>query len=186
MKRLIAVAALVLASTAFAGTVEVDTRGLSATQKAELVKQAEAMKAEAKTPLESVEKIDQWVNVGEKVGKMMGGAAKEVGIQVNEFVKTPVGQMTAFLIIWNYMGSMAVHVFGGLLIFITSFGLLTWFSRRLRTIEIVYDKEAGRNWLGQYNVKSKNISAIGSDEFGFLLFGYAAALAVSLITIFTW
>ena len=185
-KFLIAIAMMLslgIANAASSGT-EIDTRGLTATQKAELVKQAEAMKAS--TPLETAEKVDKWVDVGERLGKMMGGAAREVGIAVNDFVKTPVGLMTAGLIVWNYMGSMLIHVVGGFTILFITFGLLTWYSRRLRTVEVKYDKEAGKNWLGRYPVLSREVSKIDDDSFGFLLLAYGASLAVSIITIFTW
>ena len=53
----------------------------------------------------SVEDIDQWVDLGEKVGKMLGGTAKELGIAANEFAKSPLGVMAMVLIIWNYAGA---------------------------------------------------------------------------------
>lgn len=111
MKNLIAVVMCMFAFPAFAAINNIDTNGLTEAQKAQLVQQAEQMKNA--TPLDTANKVDQWVNIGEKIGKMLGGAAKEVGIAVNEFVQTPVGKMTAVLIVWNYMGSMIVHVLSG-------------------------------------------------------------------------
>lgn len=183
-KFLIAVAMVLSVGAAHAAVTGIDLSGLTETQKAQLVQQAEQMKNA--TPLETAEKVDKWVDVGERLGKMMGGAAKEVGIAVNDFVKTPVGMMTAFLIVWNYMGSMLVHVIGGFTILFITFGLLTWYSGRLRDVTITYDKEAGRNWLGRYPILERKAKAMDSDSWGFLLFGYAVSLGVSLIAIFTW
>lgn len=187
MKNLLIAIALMFSVGANAA-VEVNTAGLTDSQKAELVKQAEAMKNTVKADgkLASAEAVDKWVNVGERLGKMMGGAAKEVGLAVNDFVKTPVGQMTAFLVVWNYMGSMIVHVAGGLLIFFTTFGLLTWYSYRLREVKIVYDKDSGKNWLGNYPVLKKETSAISDDDFTVLMFGYLVSLVVSILIVFTW
>ena len=184
MKKFIAMIALAISATAFAGTVEVDTRGLSAEQKAQLVQQAEAMKKA--TPLEVADKVDQWVNVGEKIGKMMGGAAKEVGIAVNDFVKTPVGMMTAGLIVWNYMGGMIVHVTAGAIFFVVSFSLLTYMMRRCSTVHVAYDKEAGKNWLGRYAVlKTERRGMSDSQQIGFL-FGYLFATVITCFITFSW
>lgn len=184
MKKYLIALALMFSVNAASAAVEINTSGLTESQKAQLVQQAEQMKKA--TPLETFEKVDKWVDTGERIGKMMGGAAKEVGIAVNDFVKTPVGQMTAFLIIWNYMGSMLVHVVGGFTILFITFGLLTWYSGRLREVKITYDREAGKNWLGRYPILKREVTAMESDSWGFLLFGYAVALAVSLVAIFSW
>ena len=184
MKKFLIAAAMMLSLSVANAAVDIDTRGLTESQKAQLVQQAEQMKKA--TPLETAEKVDKWVDVGERLGKMMGGAAREVGIAVNDFVKTPVGMMTAGLIVWNYMGSMLIHVVGGFTILFITFGLLTWYSGRLREVTITYDKEAGRNWLGRYPVLKREVTAMESDSWGFLLFGYAVSLAVSLFAIFSW
>ena len=185
MKSYLSAVALFLSFNVVA-QVNVNTSGLTDVQKAELIKVAEQMRKQQESPEAIVEKVDKWVDVGERFGKMMGGAAKEVGIAVNDFVKTPVGMMTAGLIVWNYMGNMIVHVTVGLMILFTTFSLLAWYSRRLRIVEITYDKEAGRNWLDRYPVLKKEVSQIDSDSFGALLFAYAVCLVVSLITIFAW
>ena len=184
MKNLLIAVALMFSVSAFAA-VEVDTRGLSDTQKAELVKAAEAMKKDT-TPLNNVDAVDKWVNVGERLGKMMGGAAKEIGVAANDFVQTPVGLMTTGLIVWNYMGGMIVHVVSGWAFLIITFSLLFIYSRRLRKVKITYDKENGRNWLGKYPVLSKEVSAIDSDEFGILMLGYAVCIVISVWIMFSW
>lgn len=184
MKNLIAVVMCMFAFPAFAAINNIDTNGLTEAQKAQLVQQAEQMKNA--TPLDTANKVDQWVNIGEKIGKMLGGAAKEVGIAVNEFVQTPVGKMTAVLIVWNYMGSMIVHVLSGWALLIITFSLLLWYSKRVTGLEITYDKEAGRNWLGRYPILKIKRDDMPSDAFGFILFGYAAALAISIWTMFSW
>lgn len=185
MKKLIAIAAMALSLSAFAA-VEVNTSGLTDAQKAELIKQAEAMKSTSKPEAQLVEKVDKWVDVGEKVGKMMGGAAKEVGIAVNDFVKTPVGLMTAGIILWNYMGGMLVHVVSGAIFFVVSFSLLTYTMRRCSPTKITYDKEAGKNWLGRYAVlKVERDGLSESDQVG-LLFGYAVATIITCFITFSW
>lgn len=183
MKKFLIAAAMMLSLSVANAAVDIDTSGLTESQKAQLVQQAEQMKKA--TPLETVEKVDKWVDVGERLGKMMGGAAREVGIAVNDFVKTPVGMMTAGLIVWNYMGGMLVHVVGGFMILFITFGLLTWHSRRLRTVEVTYDKEAGRNWFGRYPVLNRRVRPMESDAFFFLVLAYGVSLVISIWIMFT-
>ena len=147
MKRLIIAASLLFSAASMAQTtIDIDTHGLTNEQKAELVKQVEQMKSAANAidaNIPTVAQIDQWANVGEHIGKMMGGAAKEVGVAVNDFVKTPVGVMTAGLIIWSYMGSMIVHVVSGWAMLIIMFGILTYIVKINKHYDITYDKAAG-------------------------------------------
>lgn len=185
MKKLIAIAAMALSLSAFAA-VEVNTSGLTDAQKAELVKQAEAMKMTSTPEAQLVEKVDKWVDVGEKVGKMMGGAAKEVGIAVNDFVKTPVGLMTAGIILWNYMGGMIIHVVAGAIFFVVSFSLLTYMMRRCALVKITYDKDAGKNWLGRYAVLKVERDGLSESEQVGLLLGYAIATGITCFITFSW
>ena len=43
---------------------------------------------------------ERWVQIGANIGQMMGGAAKELGIAVNEFSQTSLGEVTMVMIIW--------------------------------------------------------------------------------------
>lgn len=183
MKYIVAGLMMLFAFSAFAA-VEIDTRGLTDAQKAQLVQQAEQMKTA--TPGTVADSVDQWVNIGEKMGKMLGGAAKEVGIAVNEFVQTPVGKMTAVLIVWNYMGSMIVHVVSGWALLIITFSIMFWYSRRVQKYVVEYDESKGRNWLGRYPVKSIKRDEMDGDTFGFILLGYAISMVVSIWTMFAW
>ena len=183
MKQLLVITTMLFSLNVFAA-VEVDTTGLTNAQKATLVQQAEQFKKES-TNMSSAEQVDQWVNVGERIGKMMGGAAKEVGIAVNEFVKTPVGKMTAAVIVWNYMGSMIVHVVSGLFVLICSWGLLTWYGRRATSMVVEYHPTE-RNWLGQAVLVSKKRGSLDSDIWLGLITGYLISLLLSIFIIFSW
>lgn len=105
---------------------------LSTTQQAEILKQVGEMKntSVASTMITNAdpEKVDQWVNIGSNIGKGLAGAAKELGVQINEFSDTKVGQLTVFLIVWHIMGNMIYHFIGGILVWIIGF-LAIWFIR---------------------------------------------------------
>lgn len=186
MKKFFILAIMLFSFSAFAGTPQptVDLRGLTEHQIAVLSSQAESMKSSSADKI--VGSVDKYVDVGERIGKMMGGAAKEVGIAVNDFVKTPVGLMTAGLIVWHYMGGMLVHVIMGMIMFAVTFGLLFWYSRRLCATTITRDIAGGRNWLGQYPVITIERSAIDDDAFGVLLFGYFISIVISMWIMFSW
>lgn len=85
--------------------------------------------------------VQKYVNLGEGIGKAFGGAAKEVGVTVNEFVKTPVGLMAMILIVWNYMGAMLVHLFAGMSLMIVGIMLVRWWFYHTVDCQIEYDPE---------------------------------------------
>ena len=158
---------------------------LSAEQQAQIVSSIAAAQSKETSV---VDNVDKWVNVGERIGKMVGGAARELGVAANEFVQTDVGKMTAAMIVWNYMGAdvvdVFVHVVGGTaFIFIG----LTWIfivMRRSQTTEVVYSTTE-KNWFGNYVVLKKERDRLTSDQqFGFT--GSAAVvLALGMVAILT-
>ena len=63
-----------------------------------------------------VDKVKNWAGIGTEIGKMIGSAAREIGVAANDFVKTPVGMMTATLIVWHFIGKAVVSIIFGLII----------------------------------------------------------------------
>lgn len=105
---------------------------LTTVQQAEILKQVGQLNDQSlmhKINNSNPEEIDQWVNIGSNIGKGLVGAAKELGVQVNEFSETKVGQLTILLIVWNIMGNMIVHFIGGILVWIIGFFSI-WFIRK--------------------------------------------------------
>ena len=186
MKKLLLATLLMLSLTAHA-EININTSGLSEAQKAALVTQAEQMKNESKqmTSASAAASVNEWADVGEHFGKMIGGAAKEVGIAVNEFVRTPVGMMTAGLIIFNYAGGTIIHVTVGLLLFIVGISLVTWMLKRGTGFTIEYDKTKP-NWLGNYPVLSKRRDEMSVDLIGTVVCGYLFTFIVSIWVMFSW
>ncbi len=108
---LAAIAALAMPAVVSAQTI--NTEGLSEAQIIEL--QAKAADARAGTPAASAQKISQYVEIGKGIGQGLGTAAREMNIAVNDFAKTPVGQVTMALIVFKVAGGKLIGVFGGLL-----------------------------------------------------------------------
>lgn len=127
---------------------------------------------------------EQWINFGEQVGKMLGSVAKEVGVQVNAFVQTPVGKMTMALIVWNYIGSVIYHFVGGLMVLTVGLSFILYFARRSRSLHIVYDTEK-RDIFGRSVQKSYQLSPIDGETAAGYLVCVAITICVALMTMFT-
>jgi hypothetical protein len=151
-KKLIAVA--VLAFATFAAQAEgisydsVKSAGwnaLSESQKAAVLQQVADQAKKVQVPaipdVPTVKKVDQYVDIGIKIGQMLGSAAKELGIAVNDFAKTPVGQMAMVLIAWHYAGAAAIHIAGGFIVLFVGIAGFIMMYKRMTTTNIKYSPE---------------------------------------------
>ncbi len=94
-------------------------------------------------------KIDEWVTLGEHIGQALGGAAKEVGMITNDFVKSPIGTLTIALIVWHFIGSVIIHMVGGGMVFLMGMGLIFWHSRSTKTST---DPDIVNGWATAYYI----------------------------------
>ncbi|MFH1667720.1 MAG: hypothetical protein ABH884_01690 [Candidatus Komeilibacteria bacterium] len=75
--------------------------------------------AQAKLPdIPPAERVEEWVSIGEQVGKAIASTCRELSVEVNEFVKTPVGKLTMFLIVWKVIGEDLWDIVGGCLVWL--------------------------------------------------------------------
>lgn len=160
---------------------------LSDAEKAEIIK-AVADKAATKTVFggtkeESVEKVERWVKIGSNIGQGLAGAAKEVGVAVNEFSTTPVGQLTMVLIVWHMIGAQLVHVVAGILIWVFGYFVMKYLIGKTYPDQITYDTEK-TNIFGNYVVKEVKKNTIG-DPIGWSLFAMMF-IAAGIVVIFTF
>lgn len=137
MKRLIMIVMLMFATISYADITSntIDSVGwnkLTEPQKAEILKNitdkvvATQTAQIAATDLSNPAKLNEWVDLGKNIGLAFGGAAHELGIAANDFVKTPVGLLTIGLIVWHFMGSMLLHFFGSILVMFVGLGFIRW------------------------------------------------------------
>ena len=162
---------------------------LSETEKADIIKMV-AEKAtqndsrqDSKSALVVEDKVERWVKIGSNIGQGLAGAAKEVGVAVNDFAQTPVGQMTMALIVWHMIGAQLIHLFGGVLIWIVGFGFLHYLIKRSYPDEIIFDPEK-KNVFGNFAVKQISKGKV-KDE-GVWIFCFAVVGLAGLIAIFTY
>lgn len=125
------------------------------------------------------------LNIGERIGKMIGGAAKEVGVAVNDFVKTPVGMTAMALIVWHYMGGMIIHVFGAMLILGVGLSFILFFARRRNGTVIEYDTEK-KDLFGRSVVKKVSNQPWQDGDIGGFMVATAIVILCSMIALFTY
>ena len=194
MKKLFAIALMLFSAVSFAGNTAnaVNSAGfskLSEAEKAEVIKMV-ADKAATKEAgmipqLASEDKVEKWVKIGSNIGQGLAGAAKEVGVAVNDFAKTPVGQMAMVLIVWHMIGAQLIHVFGGILIWIVGIAIIRHMVARAYPSKITYSKEV-KNIFGNYVVEKSEPIAIADGNAAGWLFAYGIVLIAGLIAIFTF
>lgn len=180
MKKLLLMLALV-SSPVFADSIQLDTSNLTNDQKLEIAKNIEQLKSQSTT--NTLAEAEKWVGLGEKMGKVLGGVAKEVGVEVNDFVKTPVGTMTAGLIAWQYIGKTIVHLLGGLfMVGVVLFSVKSWADRLVET-RIEYDTTK-TNLFGNHPIISKRRDDISSEASFLLGLTGAIGLIASFVVMF--
>ncbi len=182
MFKIIAVVlAMTLVAPAFASDGRVYTDGLSTEQELQLKLQVEKLKKEnsstqVSTPIVSAETLDKasdkaakYTEIGVAVAKGLAGAAKELGVAVNEFALTPVGQMTMFLVIWNFFGGTIVHLVAGFLFFVVMIPVWFYVFRRYAILQsVTYTPVTPES---KRNIKTVKYQTESNDRvFGMIIF----------------
>lgn len=97
-----------------------------------------------KDKAERVEGVKEYVEIGEMIGKAFASTAKELGVAVNEFAETPVGKMTAGVIIWKLVGKDLIGFISGVVFFVILVSVWIYFFRRMCVIESIEYGEDGK------------------------------------------
>lgn len=183
--------AVLAAGSAYAGGLDTNAvaqagfSSLTEAEKAEVIQIIAARSASSVSPKVTVDNVDKWVDISAKLGKGLAATARELGIAANEFAVSPLGRLATVLIIWNMMGSMIVHVFGGLLIWGVGFLSLRYIVNRAYPTEITYDPEK-RDRFGRAVVLNVKREELTSEGFAVILIAHAAVLGAGLFAMFTF
>jgi len=153
---------------------------LTVQQQAEIIKTVADKKAqidqEKLVPVTTVvQETEKWVNLGTSIGKGLASTAKELGVAVNDFAKTNVGQWTMFLIIFNIMGDEIIHFIFGILILLIGVTFTTVLLNRRFGWEIQYTD-------GKISSKKRRES---DGDLVLFWFGYLTIFVMSSIIIAT-
>ena len=193
MKKFFAAILMMVSISAWAGNTSdaVNSAGfskLTEAEKAEVIKIVadKASSKDSSVPVALTEdRVEKWVKIGSNIGQGLAGAAKEVGVAVNDFSQTPVGQLTMLLIVWHMIGAQLIHVFGGIMIRIVGIAIIRHMVARAYPSKITYSKEV-KNVFGNYAVEKVEPMAIDDSNAAGWLFAYGIVLIAGLIAIFTF
>ena len=132
-----ALTGMVLGTQASAQQMTVDLSKLPPDVSATLLKAQQAIAQQEKAAtatvvqnIPTVTQAEQWSNVGQNLANAIGAVAKTLSIEVNDFVKTPVGWWAFAFIFWYFLGNTFWHIIGGCLVWLT-LGVVVWHSFRI-------------------------------------------------------
>lgn len=190
MKKLFAAILMTISLSSLAGN-SADTVGnagfakLSEAEKAEIIQLVAQKASQKESSMTSEDKVEKWVKIGSNIGQGLAGAAKEVGVAVNDFATTPVGQLTMLLIVWHMIGVQLIHVFGGILIWTVGFAVIRHMLKRAYPDIVEYDSEK-TNIFGNAAIKSIKRMSMDDDNAAGWLFACLVILIAGLITMFSF
>lgn len=193
MKKFFVAILMMVSISAWAGNTSdaVNSAGfskLTEAEKAEVIKIVadKASSKDASVPVALTEdRVEKWVKIGSNIGQGLAGAAKEVGVAVNDFSQTPVGQLTMLLIVWHMIGAQLIHVFGGIMIWIVGIAIIRHMVARAYPSKITYSKEV-KNIFGNYVIEKVEPMEIDGGSAAGWLCAYGIVLIAGLIAIFTF
>jgi hypothetical protein len=152
---------------------------LTAAQQAQVIANISTMATDSSTAIPTAAKMDDYVTLGEHIGKTLGGAAKEVGVAVSTFVETPVGKVTTFIILWKLIGTDMMHVVAAAMLLAVGFPFIWFVARNSRNVKITYD-DSKTNIFGNHPVTS----VVRSELSGDMVVGAAVMAALILMVAF--
>jgi len=181
---------MTVAHASFDEVLRADVSGLSETQKAELAVQIAKMKEKAQAapvPKVSAAEVKEYSALVTAIGTGVKDTAVELGVAANDFVKTPVGMLTAALIAWNYVGETILGVAVGGMWFAFMLPGWVYFYRRLVIIESITHYTKGSREDGKRKVVAyadKFSTKIGDGLHFMLWFSLVIICATGFIVIF--
>lgn len=129
---------IMLVSVANGAIAETKFSQLSASQQAELIAVVASSLSKVDGDVKQVQSDDsaaKWIDFGKHIGAALSGTARELGVVANDFIKTPAGQLTTYLIVWKVMGRDIIHIAAGLIILLTMLPIWMYMFRRMCIIK---------------------------------------------------
>lgn len=157
--------ALFLALSCSAALATIDTRGLSEAQIKQLSDSAAQLKQENGNPSAVIRReAEAWGELGGNMGKAIVAAAKEIGVEANNFSQTPLGKIVTFVVLYKIVGAKIIAALAGIVIGIAGWILGIWFIRTRHWSATKY--EYIPTLFGLYNVKRVVEVRAGHDTSG--------------------
>ena len=172
------------AATVGAQQITIDLGKMDSQLAAQVIKEQQRINQqqveEQEEEVDTADQAQKWASIGENVAKAIAAAADALSIQVNEFVKTPVGQWTLFFVFWYIMGETVWAAVIGSLIWLV-LGLVIWHSFRIfhipKTVEVDLGGGKKDKKLLAYEFASKDAKMVST------IFHAAAFVLLSIVMI---
>lgn len=159
---------------------------LSPAQIAELeIKAHEMLKEAGPTTPTTPAQVKEWTDLVTAIGDGFVNTSQKLGIAVNQFVQTPVGIMTALVLIWNYMGNSIVHMLFSIGWFMLMIPLWIYFFRKHALIEDIKYVTDETTKKSTKTVTYKDLTDIPGVA-GWYAFFLALICFVGLVTAFAY
>ena len=177
----------IAATSAHAVSITVDLDKLDKNTAGDVIEQLKpkpGILAEAKPPV-TAEQAKQWADIGKSVGEAIGATAKALSVEVNDFVKTPVGKWAFFLVFWYVIGHKIWAIVGGITIWI-ALSLVIWKSFRIFHIpkkEVLKDKDGNEQkiQLVKYEFVSSDSRTVSAVVHVIAFVALSIAMAVVIL-----
>lgn len=167
--------AATLVSMALIGQSTVNLDSLTDAQKRELQAQAESMRSINSGNSPAAKEAREWIDIGTAVGKALGSSARELNIAVNEFAETPVGMLTAVLIVWKVVGSEIIHYIFGVGFMLLAIPTWWWMWSRVYRIK----KIVKTGWFSkEITYEDREISTDGEHAAKFIFAAVGPVLVI--------
>ena len=124
-------------SFAFAQITTVDLSKIDPEVAAQVLREIQKTR-EPEKPLVTASEAKEWAEVGAQIASGIAATAKGLSLEANEFIKTPVGKLTFFLIAWHFFGAQLWSIVGGIIIWVVLSTIILWSFRKFhlpRTVE---------------------------------------------------
>lgn len=154
--------ALLVSSSVYAQTVNIDTRDLSDEQKAQLILKIEEMKkANNGSVVENVtdnltdpKKLNEWVELGKNVGLALTAVAGELGVAADQVLNSTTGKIAMVMIIWKVMGQDVLNIVGGVATWFVVSTIILWSFNFFHMTKPVKNKDGNTEYVKRYAFKS--------------------------------
>jgi hypothetical protein len=102
---------LFFASFLFAQQVSVDLASLPSDARNAVIESNKKIEQDSKI---STDDIEKYTAIGKAVGIAFKEVCQTLNVELNEFIKTPAGKLTMFMVAWKIFGQELVHLIGGI------------------------------------------------------------------------
>jgi hypothetical protein len=137
------------------------------------------------------DQVKQWgltgVAIGNVIGDSLVATAGKLGVEVNKFASTSVGELSIALIVFQLIGTKLIHIIFDTAVFTTgmyfSFWLVRFYSNKHTTTVTEYTGE--KTWYGRPILKSQKTVKSMTDEDAEVLLLFVG-LSIVITVILTW